>query len=354
VSETRKVCVLLHGIRDKRLDTAVSQVMVTPALRDTFESALNFIARFADEMRSLDTSGRAQQMRNVSEVNVKRAGRGTGRGTTHSGRGAGRTGGRTGLNNRRKIEVEDRCYPYEEWKLLDEDQLNGDRFIQLLESNILYDYRTLEAVSAKRKGTVTAADLSKRWHIGLQAAQRTIQQTTQRGVRDFTSTGGFRRMKHTAHQLMYRHIRATIYTDTMFSNVKSLKQHTCAQAYVTNFHFTKVYPMRSKSEAHQTLDELHHDVGVFHTIVPDNAKELTEGEFCKKAIHAGSQIRPIEAHRHNQNLAESGIRELRRMYRKAMRTTNAPHVLWDRCIYLMAEIRSHTALDIPELKGDTP
>jgi hypothetical protein len=168
--------------------------------------------------------------------------------------------------------------------------LHGSRFVQLLESQVLYDYHSLMATNTKRKGTVTASDLAKRWYIGLPAAQRTIQQTTQRGVRDFTSTGGFRRMKHTAHQLLYRHIRAAIYTDTMFSKVKSLKQHTCAQVYVTNFHFTKVYPMRSKSEAHQTLDELHHDVGVFHTIIPDNAKELTEGEFRKKAIHAGSLI----------------------------------------------------------------
>jgi Reverse transcriptase (RNA-dependent DNA polymerase) len=161
-------------------------------------------------------------------------------------------------------------------------------------------------------------------------------------------------MKHTAHQLLYRHIRTSIYTDTMFSKVKSLQQNHCAQVYITPFHYTKVYPMRSKAEAHLTLDKLHQDVGVFHTIIPDNAKELTEGELKRKAIHAGSKIRPIEAHRHNQNLAESGIRELRRMYRKAMRETNAPHILWDRCLYLMAEIRSHTALNIPELEGDTP
>jgi hypothetical protein len=57
---------------------------------------------------------------------------------------------------------------------------------------------------------------------------------------------------------------------------------------------------------------------------------------------------------HNQNLGESGIRELRRMYRKATMATNAPQVLRDRCLYLIAEIRSHTALDLPELQGDTP
>jgi hypothetical protein len=188
------------------------------------------------------------------------------------------------------------------------------RFMQLLESKVPYDYHLLGAINTKRKGAVTASDLAKQWHIGLLVAECTIQQATQRGVRDFTSTGGYRRMKRTAHQLMHRHICSTIYTDTMFSKVKSLKQHTCAQVSVTSFHFfTKVYPMGSKGEAQQTLNKLHHDVGVFHTNVPDNAKELTEGEFCKKAIHAGSQIRPIDAHRHNQNLAESGIRELRQM-----------------------------------------
>jgi hypothetical protein len=53
ISETRKVRVLLHGIRDKRLDTAIAQVMATPALRYTFDSALNFIARFADTSKVL-------------------------------------------------------------------------------------------------------------------------------------------------------------------------------------------------------------------------------------------------------------------------------------------------------------
>jgi hypothetical protein len=112
--------------------------------------------------------------------------------------------------------------------------------------------------------------------------------------------------------------------------------------------------MQTKADAHLTLDRLHQDVGVFHTIIPDNALELTEGEFRKKAIHAGSRLCPVEAYMHNKNLAESGIRELRRMSRKAMVSTNAPHILWDHCIYLMGEIRSHSALDLPELEGYTP
>ena len=37
-----------------------------------------------------------------------------------------------------------------------------------------------------------------------------------------------------------------------------------------------------------------------------------------------------------------------------MRRTNAPRVLWDLCLELQALIRSHTALDLYELDGDTP
>ena len=42
------------------------------------------------------------------------------------------------------------------------------------------------ATSVHRKGTVMAADLARRWHIGLESAQRTIERTTQLGVRDFS------------------------------------------------------------------------------------------------------------------------------------------------------------------------
>jgi hypothetical protein len=153
---------------------------------------------------------------------------------------------------------------------------------------------------------------------------------------------------------MYKYIKAEVYTDTMFIKTKSLRQNTCAQVYVTRFHWTQVYPMRSKGDAHQTLDRLHQDWGVYHTIVPDNAPELSAGEFRRKAIHAGSRVKPIEAYTHNQNMAESAIRELRRMYRKAMIATNSPHVVWDHCLTLMTEIRSNTCLDIHELEGDSP
>jgi hypothetical protein len=176
----------------------------------------------------------------------------------------------------------------------------------------------------------------------------------QMGVRGFANVKGTRVLKHTAHQLMFRHLRTEVYTDTMFSKIISLRQNTFAQVYVTRFYWTKVYPLKKKSEAYLSLDQLHRDIGVFKTIIPDNAMELTDGQFRAKAVHAGSIIRPIEAYTHNQNLGKSGIMELRRMYRKAMIATNSPHILWDYCLQLMAEIRLHSVLDVLDLDSDTP
>jgi hypothetical protein len=66
---------------------------------------------------------------------------------------------------------------------------------------------------------------------------------------------------------------------------------------------------------------------------------------------AGSTIHPTEPYTPNQNRAESAIRELKRIYRMAMTKSNAPQVLWDHCLELQAEIRSHTALDMLPLQG---
>jgi hypothetical protein len=141
----------------------------------------------------------------------------------------------------------------------------------------------------------------------LKAAQKTLEQSTHRGVHDYANTVGLERTKHTAQQIMYRHIRASIYTETLFSTVKFLKKNTCAQIFVTIFHWTRIYPMQA--EAHIMLDKLHQNIGDFHTIIHNNVLELPEGELRHKAVHAGLKNRPIEFYMHNQNLAKSGIKE---------------------------------------------
>ena len=206
----------------------------------------------------------------------------------------------------------------------------------------------------KRPGFVDAQQLSKNWGIGLEAAKRTVEATTQLAVRDFSHTTGGRRLKPSHWVLNQKRLDCEVYTDTMFGKCKSLRGNTCAQIFATAFHFVRCFAMESKKDAYLTLDDFFRQVGIPQVLVPDNAKELTLGEFRKRSRRAQCPIHPIEAYTPNKNLAEAVIRELKRHYRRVMIETGAPEVLWDYCLEWCALVRSHTALNIHALDGKTP
>lgn len=93
--------------------------------------------------------------------------------------------------------------------------------------------------SVRKKGTVTPEVLAKRWRIGVDLAKRTIDRTTQLGVRDFTAIQGSRRLRHSNQQFNYRRFNATVYTDTMLPMIPTLQRNTCAQVYSTSFQWIK-------------------------------------------------------------------------------------------------------------------
>ena len=111
--------------------------------------------------------------------------------------------------------------------------------------------------------------------------------------------------------------------------------------------------MRAKKYAHLSLDALFHRFGIPHIMVPDNAGEISRGEFQKKLRRAGCIVSPVEAYTPNQNKAESAIRELKRAYRRHMRATGCPMAYWDYCMEHVANIRSHIAVPNNYHLGDT-
>jgi hypothetical protein len=161
-------------------------------------------------------------------------------------------------------------------------------------------------------------------------------------------------LKPYAYQLRHPRLNVEMYMDTLIGRCKSLSGNKNAQVYATPFHWVTVIPIPLKSNAHLTLDEMFRKVGVPRVIIPDNAKELTEGDFKKKALLAGAAILPVEAYTKNANLAEDAIRELKRTYRRTMIATNSPEVLWDKCLVYLALVRCHTALSIRSLDGEVP
>ncbi len=212
------------------------------------------------------------------------------------------------------------------------------------------------AMHTKQKAhKVDAATLAKNWQIGLATAKRTVEATTQRSVRTTLHPTLSRRFRTNDRQLRYRRLRDDVFTDTMESKVVSwFRRNKYAQVFATRFGWCRAFPMRKRSEAHEALSLLARRDGVPPTLVMDNAREQTMGEFRRKAKEMGAHIRQTESHSPWQNAAEGSIRELKRgAGRKAMRM-KSPKVLWDHCLELEGLVRSNTALDIYELEGEVP
>ena len=102
------------------------------------------------------------------------------------------------------------------------------------------------------------------------------------------------------------------------------------------------------------MDELFHRYGVPTKLISDNAKELTQGEFARKARDAKCPIDLTDPYSPWQNRAEAEIREIKRLAGRWMVKTQSPKVLWDRCLELCSKVRSSIAHNVYQLKGEVP
>ena len=74
------------------------------------------------------------------------------------------------------------------------------------------------------------------------------------------------------------------------------------------------------------------------TLIMDGVKEQVMGEFGRKARQADCQVKQTEPYSPWQNAAEATIKELKKGTGRKMIRTGSPHVLWDDCLELEAEI----------------
>ena len=200
---------------------------------------------------------------------------------------------------------------------------------------------------------ITPETLARNWSISLETARRTIDATTQLGIR--TRPGDLiRRFKTNDRMLRYNRLNVEMYTDTAKSAVKSHDQMRYIQVYATAGGWVKAYPMASKSDTPGTLQDLLKDIGVPARLILDNSLEQTKGEFRKLARDAGIRIIQTEPYSPWQNRAELAIRELKKATRRRMARTRTPEVLWSDCVVMEAEIISHTAKQSTLLNGQTP
>jgi hypothetical protein len=126
-------------------------------------------------------------------------------------------------------------------------------------------------VSDRRHSVVSAEEFAKKWRIGIKTAKLTLKATTQFGL--CHALYPIHRRYLTDHMsLRYDRLNTTLYSDTLFAKVKSLKGNKCAQLFCSEG-FIRVYPMALKSEAGVALQEFIEDVGIPNEMACDGAGE---------------------------------------------------------------------------------
>jgi len=121
-----------------------------------------------------------------------------------------------------------------------------------------------------------------------------------------------------------------VFSDTLIAGTTSKRGNKYAQVYTTSFGWSRAYPMTQKSKAHETLSLMFHRDGVPPTMILDNSKEQTLGDFKRKLREADCHLRQTEPYTPWQQAAEGCIRELKRgVSRKMIKTGDkmCPYVL---------------------------
>ncbi len=203
------------------------------------------------------------------------------------------------------------------------------------------------------QATISKEDLARKWGLGLATAARTLDVTTQKGIRNAVHPL-HRRYRTNQQQLRYNQLSSRFYSDTMFSKTKSVRGYTMGQVFVNDLEFTRFIPMKSKADAGDALNEFVQDVGAPSALHTDDAKELTEKHWGKAWKALGIRQTLTEPYSPWQNRAEGTIRELKKTVARLMSRRRAPKRLWDFAATYAADIRTLTAHPLYSLHDCTP
>jgi hypothetical protein len=144
-------------------------------------------------------------------------------------------------------------------------------------ANALQEHCCVSTLQTTTKSIgISAETLARNWNIPLERAKRTLQVTTQRGIKS-RPTVMTQRFKTNVRMLRYQRLAVDMFTDTMEVGTLSKRQNKYAQVFAVPPNWTKVYAMRTKGEAHHCLGSLFHEVGVPEKMVMDGSKEQTQG-----------------------------------------------------------------------------
>jgi hypothetical protein len=128
---------------------------------------------------------------------------------------------------------------------------------------------------------ITKEVLATRWCIGPESASRTLNVTTQNGIRKVMLPVE-RRFRTKQSHLRFLTLDGKWFSDTTFPVPKSIRGNSSAQLTTNGKGYTHFFPMRAKSESPAALMDFIHENGVPAWLVVDNTPEQNHARWNKK------------------------------------------------------------------------
>ena len=127
-------------------------------------------------------------------------------------------------------------------------------------------------VKSNQGKSVDALALSKRWTVSSDRAKNTVRKKIQHRIRTVMNPQMSRRYLTNDRILRYPCILHPLLNDTMISGNVSKRGNNNSQVYGTSFGWTRLFPMRLNSDAHETLSLLFKSDCVPPGMIMDNTK----------------------------------------------------------------------------------
>ena len=170
------------------------------------------------------------------------------------------------------------------WKLfIPVSNITGDNnFYSVLQNKVQVPTLQSGNLRSKQGKSVDVLAIAKQWMISPDRDKNTVQKTTQRGIRTVINPHMSRRYQINERMLRYPCLTYPVFTDTMVSGTVSNCGNNNAQVYGTSFGWKWLFPMKLKSDAHETFSLIFKSDGVTHETIMDNSREQLISEFRKK------------------------------------------------------------------------
>ena len=145
---------------------------------------------------------------------------------------------------------------------------------------------SLGGQSSTRMQLTEPTDLAEKWGIGLEAACRTLECTTQRGLWTVIHPYLSRRFQTYDWQLEYRRLRYDVFGDTLLAGKNSKCGNNYTKVFVIKFGWSCSFPMSKNGGAHEDLSLLFQRYEVLPKMIFDGSKEQTLDAFKRKVAEA--------------------------------------------------------------------